>query len=111
MRWAVAAVLIALAASSAAPAYAQFTTGNSLTEACQNDVDSRPFQAGRCFGLIIGLIDGVSAIPNNVCLPRDATAGQMVDLVKAHLARNPQSRHRPAAYLVAEALLQSFPCR
>jgi hypothetical protein len=44
------------------------------------------------------------------CSPNGATIGQMQDIVKAHLEKNPQNRHINAAQLASQALVAVWPC-
>jgi len=46
-----------------------------------------------------------------VCLPPRATAGQLNDLVKAWIIKNPADRHREIELLMFGALADSYPCQ
>jgi hypothetical protein len=91
-------------------ARAGFLLGNDLYNKCiathpDPDFDSK---WGECIGYILGATDAHDHI---FCLSPDVTAGQVRDTVIRYLQINPSKRHLSAEWLVADALLQSFPCR
>ena len=106
----VPAVLCVSAARAIATGYED---GNSLYAEC---ISPDAVLSAVCLGYIRGITDVVfdhNAI-NGVtaaCLPMNMPAGQALDVVKQYLASHPQSRHVPAAPLVAHAFYEAFPCR
>ena len=68
-----------------------------------------------CSRYIIGIIeakssDGRRPWAARVCTPKGTTKGQLVDSMKAWLARHPEQRHLSAESLVATALSEAWPC-
>ncbi len=94
-------------------------SGNYLHDSCQSDNNF-----GFCLGYISGVIDGgmreeikqkkMSQIIIRphwlVCVPHEATIGQLVDVVKAFLEKHPEDRHFNAASLIGKALNKAFSC-
>jgi hypothetical protein len=108
-----AALLLLPIAASPAPAAAPLLTGNDLQARCAETPTSDPVLWGVCLGYVMGVAEllGQGAIKPRACFPPQATSGQMVDVVRQWLDRNPARRHLAAAALVATALQQGFPCR
>jgi hypothetical protein len=110
-----AAALLLTAAAS--PAHAApppvLLTGNDLQERCAETATSNPVQWGVCLGYVMGVAELLSqgTIRPRACFAADVIPGQMADVVRQWLDRNPARRHLPAAALVATALQQGFPCR
>ncbi len=44
------------------------------------------------------------------CMASGVTVGQLVDIVRAHLAKYPETRHKNAAGIVSYAIGKAFPC-
>jgi hypothetical protein len=44
-------------------------------------------------------------------VPRGVIVGQLVDVVRVYLEKNPNRRHFPAAGLVGQALQEAYPCK
>ena len=89
-------------------ARAEFWTGNDLHA---NLTSSDVMLKMQALGYIMGAYDvGVSLF---FCPPnqRNITAGQINDIVKQYLERNPSTRNRTADQLVLEALKQVWPCQ
>ena len=104
------------AATSAAPAVAGSNlTGNDLLERCSASASANPIQWGVCLGYVMAVADqlGQGRPINGVraCVAADVTSGQLMDVVRQWLDRNPARRHVNGAALVAVALQQAFPCR
>jgi hypothetical protein len=89
------------------------TTGNTLLENSESEI---PFQRGGCIGYIMGVSDRISINSvaykdrPQVCMPDEATNGQIKDVVVNHLKEAPEHRHMNAAILVFESLAKAFPC-
>lgn len=61
-------------------------------------------------GYIAGVHDAQSGV--TICIPPNmVTLGQMSDMVKQMLERNPSERHLSADIFVQAALEQRFPCK
>ena len=108
-----AAAFLALVA---APAVAGSNlTGNDLLERCSASATENPIQWGVCLGYVAAIADALGqGRPINgvrACPARDVTSGQMMDVVRQWLERNPARRHLTGSVLVAAALQQAFPCK
>jgi hypothetical protein len=108
-------LLISLLAATlnAAPAHAAFKSGNDLFFWCSASRPDPDFDTkwGECLGYIIGAADSGERGNRRICLPGEATIGEVRDTVIQYLVMNPQMRHYPADLLVTLALSQAFPCR
>ena len=107
---------IALLAMSAAPATAGSNlTGNDLLERCSASASDNPIQWGVCLGYVMAVADllgqGRPINGARACVATDVTSGQLMDVVRQWLERNPARRHINGAALVAVALQQAFPCK
>jgi len=92
--------------------YAAFQSGNSLYKAMQT---AGAFSNGHAHGYIIGVADSFNGIKQEggdfFCIPKGATEGQLVDVVRAWIVNNPQQRHFSALSLISRALDDVFPCK
>jgi hypothetical protein len=107
---------IALLAMSATPAVAGTNlTGNDLLERCSASASANPIQWGVCLGYVMAVADllgqGRPVSGVRACVSADVTSGQLMDVVRQWLERNPARRHINGAALVAVALQQAFPCK
>ena len=91
-------------AETAAP---HFFTGNELLNQRADGALVRMYVAGVIDGNARLTIDDSS---RRYCLPENGTLSQYADVVVQYLTRNPATRHQPAAYLVRNALEESFRC-
>lgn len=87
-----------------------FKGGKDLHEDCQQD----PLAA---LYFITGVADTISAFNASedsnffgICIPRDATTNDILEVTCRHLAKEPQKLHYPAATRVMSALMDEFPC-
>lgn len=97
--------LIALALVSAGMAHAEFRDGNGLLADLQSDyVENRMYG----MGYIIGIADMGRGFVN--CMPANATAGQLRDMVKNYLENTPAERHQTADIIVNRVLKAVWPC-
>lgn len=96
---------------SIAPAFALFD-GNELWESCNGDMHG---DRGFCQGYVSAVVDSHHALMSEdnyfFCRPKGVIVRQYIDVVKKSLADHPQDRHRRAADLVFEALMEAFPCK
>lgn len=85
-------------------AHAEFFTGNDLLHKMRGNsiaqLEAMHYVAGAT-----DTLRGVIACP-----PPDVTLGQINDLVRQYLERNPETRHRPGDWAVATALRGPWPC-
>ena len=113
-RFAMLGLAAALLVPVAAPAGAGSNlTGNDLLDRSAS-ASANPIQWGVCLGYVWPTamrgpgrpIHGVRACP-----AADVTSGQMMDVVRQWLERNPARRNLAGSILVAAALQQAFPCK
>lgn len=98
---------LALAAALAAPlAHAEFFDGNELLRRLQSATPTEHLVA---IGYIAGVHDTTRG--GSHCSPDAVTSGQLRDMVRAHLERNPQVRHLTADAHVVFVLREAWPCQ
>ena len=97
--------LLLAAAVVCGPAHAQFYSGNEILQRMQSDsvVDKM---------VSLGFVAGVSDAWDGImfCPPESVTTGQARDIAQRFLVLNPGKRHKPAAELVMDALMEAWPC-
>lgn len=107
---------LTMMAAAAAPAATNYT-GNEMLDDLRSLAPARELNAHR---YIQGVVD-MHVIERGAekdrpysrkyaCLPAEITAGQVLDLVRLELERNPAARHHGAAFFVLGALLKAYPC-
>ena len=86
-------------------AQAQYQSGNELYSDLTHRTD-----AGQMFGMgyVVGVTDAF--IGKELCIPKNVTQGQLVEVVTNFLASRPHIRHQPADILVLVALGQHWSC-
>ena len=62
-----------------------------------------------CTGYITGVAD-IMSTNDDICLPKNGTIQQIVDIVVKYLSDHPQKRHYSASSEAGVALMQAFPC-
>ena len=87
-------------------AQAQFQSGNALYSDITDKSDAVQLFA---MGYIVGVTDAF--IGKELCIPKNVTQGQLVEVVSNFLASRPQIRHQPADLLVLVALSQHWACQ
>lgn len=99
-KWVVCLLLVA------GPAHAEFYSGNELYEKMRS-----PDSVERLGALMY--IAGVSDAHRGVvsCPSPEVSLGQLFDMVKNYLERNPERRHRTGDWAVATVMRAAFPCR
>jgi hypothetical protein len=102
----IAAMLLSAAAAMAAHAQPPSLSGNDL-ERCVGS--SERFCSGYVLGFSAGLMLADSL--RGICMPKEVTAGQMLDVVRAYTRANPKDRHMPLEALVGIAYLNAWPCK
>jgi len=109
------AVLAAALAISAPPALANYLTGKDLYADCSKPQGS--FSQGFCSGYISGVVDAIEhyqvskGAEKSVCVPKEASIGQVKELVVRYLTQHPGERNNAASSLVWDAVRNSFPCK
>lgn len=86
-------------------ANAEFISGNELLNNLKGGVDERMFAIGYIAG-VSDFLDGLT-----VCSPNGVTLGQMRDLIRDYLEKNPDKRHYSADSLIRNRLEQLWPCQ
>jgi hypothetical protein len=70
-----------------------------------------------CAGYVRGFSDSLNILhrgfPNfvRICMPWQATAGQLIDVVSAYVIAHPADRHRDIDVLIIGALGDAYPCQ
>lgn len=89
------------------------TDGNDLHGLCTGDTD----EGLMCLNYIRGVLAAIDMISNlrkdqrlNVCLPRNATGRQLIDILLAELREHPERRHYDAAVITYGTMHKTFPC-
>jgi hypothetical protein len=96
-------IIAALLACSSA--HAEFYSGNDLFNRL-NGNDAEQFHA---LGYIMGMHDALDGVV--FCSTQTVTAGQVRDLMKMTLERDPANRHKPASALIMNTLQVVWPCK
>lgn len=89
-----------------APASAEFMSGNDLLERLRSKDETPRIVA---LGYIMGAADAGNTV--NHCLPANATAGQVRDVVHQWLEKTPTVRHHSADVIVNAMLGMAYPCQ
>ena len=82
--------------------------GNELFEDCQKGRGGN-FSDGACAGYIVGAHDAYEGV-GGFCVPAEANAGQIIDVVKIYLRDHPEKRHLSGSRLILQALKEKVPC-
>lgn len=95
-------IVLLLATSSAR---AQFLSGNELYSNITATEDYKRLYA-------MGYVAGIADVGNKAlhCINQGVTMGQVFDVTKKYLERNPEIRDYAAESLVVVALAQAWPC-
>lgn len=83
------------------------TSGAILIDLCPTDRQAGFYDP--CGGLLIGMIDGLSA-GGVYCPPANFTTSQGEAIILSYVRENPEKWHQPAALLAFQALKRAFPC-
>lgn len=108
-------LLIAMAIPTGV-AEAQFENGNTLFERCSVAEGDALFyqQRAACRSYILGALDDFSLEMEIAhkprCVPQNATAGQITDVVVKYLRDNPNMRQLSGSVLVRAAMVNGFGC-
>ena len=98
----IAAIILALIAGSA---QAEFKDGNRLLADLQSSYVEDRMHA---MGYIVGIADMGRSVIN--CMPENATAGQLRDMVRNYLENTPAERHFSGDLIVNKVLKTVWPC-
>ena len=99
--------LIAILLCVPCMAHAEFVSGNTLLDYMTSN-NNTYVDRSVSLGYVMGVFDvGVNI---NHCPPSNVTTGQVSDVVKQYLQRNPSLRHKSADVLVMDVLKQTWPC-
>jgi len=68
------------------------------------------------FGYVVGVADAGNNVRHpltgfHFCIPLGVTKGQIVDVARLYLERNPKVRHLTAHSILGAAFAEAFPCR
>ncbi|HMI41667.1 MAG TPA: Rap1a/Tai family immunity protein [Sphingomicrobium sp.] len=94
-----------------------FYTGAVVYDKCMADKGSKFYsqRSAGCMDYISGVFDTLilnygAGRGESFCPPGQLTLGQVVDMVRRHMAAHPESRQLDAASVVATPLLAAFKC-
>jgi hypothetical protein len=104
-----------------------YMPGNDLTHDCRSFMvwkrtgsatTQQLHEAGLCYGYVTGVFDSVEELTNMrtvdltapFCLPKDANANDLTEIVAKFLDENPAKRNHSGFDLVSGAWAASFPC-
>jgi hypothetical protein len=99
-----------------APALSQtpaFQTGDEVLATCSS---REPTDQSRCFAFLTGVLRGITAMVwqgspwPNICVPANATTGQLRDLIVSQLQDLREIRHQPSGNLILTILQNVYPC-
>jgi len=90
-------------------------TGNTLKPYCEGE---RSFDVALCLGCTLAQVDvmlrfqysGQIYGPNDFCVPKEVTRGQLKAVVEKYLQDHPEQLHMGASTLVEWSILGAFPC-
>ncbi|MDZ4344424.1 MAG: Rap1a/Tai family immunity protein [Candidatus Binatia bacterium] len=94
--------------------YAQLQAGKRMTPSTTD-----PQQFGDAMygtGYVMGVVDGLNGVTSSsselskFCIPDGVAVKQLTDVTFLFLEKYPERRHFPAAWIVALALSEKFPC-
>ena len=85
-------------------AHAEFRDGNKLLADMQGELIDRMY----ALGYVVGIADMGRGYVN--CMPANATAGQIRDMVKNYLENTPAERHLTGDAIVNKVLMIVWPC-
>ncbi|MBI2725425.1 MAG: hypothetical protein HYX42_04165 [Polaromonas sp.] len=116
----IAVVLLALAAGGASSqnAFGIDLMGDAALASGGFLTGQELYARGSDDAFVVGYIAGISDADRGAakrmrpasCIPNGVSLGQMIDVTWKYLRDNPSTRHEPAAFLVREAMIASWPC-
>ena len=88
--------------------YTQLETIDTIEKALRA-VTLFDFKRGFCFG-VFEIIYNFSSKLAPICIPQEATLGQVIRVFNAYTARHPETQHHSYKYVALLALKEAFPC-
>jgi hypothetical protein len=98
---------VALIALPASPAHAQ--TGMDVYKKCGSAFTGGFLHRGACHGYVAGIASGLAAT-GKICLPTGVTEEQLFLVAQSWLRSQPANLNRPAAVMISNAFIASYPC-
>lgn len=98
--------VLAAIALLAAPARAEWMSGEQLEEACSART---PVDRAMCLSYVIGVLDGLRSSERPPKVPDDVSAGQVRDVVAQYLASHDEARALPGRTVVKAAIVDAWP--
>jgi hypothetical protein len=120
MRWFLILTLAtAIPAAPTAPAMVPgFIDGDRLAALCSPIAPDPEASHSLCLGYVVGSVDQLlarqarrPALGRSICLPKDLSAEQLVEVTEKHLTRHPKVRGSAASAVIRDALEARYPCR
>lgn len=106
-----------LVTSCRAPAEVERSIGSTMP---MKDLLEEFKKSGTCMGFIQGIIDSDTIahtdknghpVGRNLCVPTEASEGQLAKIVVKYGDDHPEQLHLPAAVIVLLAMKNAFPCQ
>lgn len=98
-------IIITISLATAGAAHAEFLDGNKLLDMLRGDVVA----SSMALGYITGVADSVDG--SVYCPPGNVTTGQLRDMVRNFLERQPQFRAATGDTIVRAVAQAAFPCK
>lgn len=89
-------------------------SGNAFRENCADQTPG--YHPVECSTYVMGFNEAVdvsqqaAAFGIKVCIPKEATAGQLTDVILAYIESHPADRHQPTKLLAYYAFGQAYHC-
>ncbi|MFM6830762.1 MAG: Rap1a/Tai family immunity protein [Novosphingobium sp.] len=93
-------------AGCAAPARAEWMSGEQLAEVCLGAV---PVDRAMCLSYVMGVMDGVRYLDAPPRTPVGTSAGEVRDVVVAYLGEHPEARGLQGREIVRAAVVAAWP--
>jgi hypothetical protein len=103
---------ITIAMLSANSAFADYYSGNKLLEYCNPNSARRDI----CTGYVAGTRGAIDTwkiwenIDSGICVPKEVSLGQSIQVVVKYLEANPGKLHLSASSNVLNAFIETYPC-
>lgn len=96
-------------------------TGNDFLDVCSGLGDESRLKESWDLGVCAGYVDGVAIgteisngfnhKPPRICIPKEASRGQMYRVAIKYIRDHPEKSHAPSAALIFESFIEAFPCK
>ncbi|GAC1574538.1 MAG: hypothetical protein NVS3B5_04890 [Sphingomicrobium sp.] len=89
-------------------------SGNAFLQNCADQTPG--YHPVECSTYVLGFNEGIDvsqqaeAFGVKLCIPKQATAGQLTDVILAYIESHPADRHQPTKLLAYYALGQAYHC-